>query len=82
MMSLPMHFHSRFISILLAFSLVLSNVVSFSVKSVAAKAKDNQVTLASYELIGTTSIPTGTQFEDTEIGGLSSITYDANRGVY
>ena len=82
MMSLPTRFHSRFISILLAFSLVLSNVVSFSVKSVAAKAKDNQVTLASYELIGTTSIPTGTQFEDTEIGGLSSITYDANRGVY
>lgn len=82
MMSLPTRFHSRFISILLAFSLVLSNAVSFSVKSVAAKAKDNQVTLASYELIGTTSIPTGTQFEDTEIGGLSSITYDANRGVY
>ena len=45
-------------------------------------AKDNQVTLASYELIGTTSIPTGTQFEGTEIGGLSSITYDPNRGVY
>jgi hypothetical protein len=45
-------------------------------------AKDNQVTLASYELIGTTSIPTGTQFEHTEIGGLSSITYDPNRGVY
>jgi hypothetical protein len=77
-----MRFHYRFSSILLAFCLVLSTIASFSVQNVAAKAKDNQVTLASYELIGTTSIPTGTQFEDTEIGGLSSITYDANRGLY
>ncbi len=42
-----------------------------------SKSKDNQVTLASYELIGTVNIPTGTQFEGTEIGGLSSITYDS-----
>jgi len=55
-------------------------MTSFSVQS--ATAKDNQVTVASYELIGTTSIPTGTQFESTEIGGLSSITYDPNRSVY
>jgi len=59
---------------------VLSVLAGFRVQSVTAK--DNQVTLASYELIGTTSIPTGTQFENTEIGGLSSITYDPNRGVY
>jgi len=55
-------------------------MTSFSVQS--ATAKDNQVTVVSYELIGTTSIPTGTQFESTEIGGLSSITYDPNRSVY
>jgi hypothetical protein len=59
---------------------MLSVLTGFRVQNVTAK--DNQVTLASYELIGTTSIPTGTQFEDTEIGGLSSITYDRNRGVY
>ncbi len=57
-------------------------LAAFSVRSVAANEKDNKVTLASYELIGTLSIPTGTQFEDTEIGGLSSLAYDANRGVY
>ena len=79
-MSLPMRFHSRFLPNLLTFSLILSTMTSFSVQS--ATAKDNQVTVASYELIGTTSIPTGTQFESTEIGGLSSITYDPNRSVY
>ncbi len=38
--------------------------------------------MPAIELIGTTSIPTGAQFKGTEIGGLSSITYDSNRGVY
>jgi 3-phytase len=72
--------HTSFMRLLLTCSLMLSVLAGFRVQSVTAK--DNQVTLASYELIGTTSIPTGTQFEGTEIGGLSSITYDANRGVY
>jgi hypothetical protein len=57
-------------------------VAGFSVQNVAAKAKDNPVTFASYELIGTINIPTGTQFEGTEIGGLSSISYDPHRDVY
>ena len=57
-------------------------VAAFNVRTVAANDKENQVRLASYELIGTTNIPTGTQFEGTEIGGLSSLAYDANRGVY
>jgi hypothetical protein len=72
--------HASFIRLLIACSLMLSVLSGFREQNLTAK--DNQVTLASYELIGTTSIPTGTQFEDTEIGGLSSITYDANRGVY
>jgi hypothetical protein len=63
-------------------ALTLLAVAAFSARRVAANAKDNKVTLASYELIGTLNIPTGTQFEDTEIGGLSSLAYDANRGVY
>jgi hypothetical protein len=48
----------------------------------AAKNKDQQLTLASYELLGTVNIPTGTQFASTEIGGLSSLTYDAKREVF
>lgn len=62
--------------------IVLLALTGFAVQNVAAKAKDTQLTVASYELIGTVNIPTGTQFEDTEIGGLSSISYDPRRNVY
>ena len=79
-MFVPTRSHASFIRLLIACSLMLSVVSGFRVQNLTAK--DNQVTLASYELIGTTSIPTGTQFEGTEIGGLSSLTYDPNRGVY
>jgi len=34
------------------------------------------------EFLGTVSFPTGATFENSEIGGLSSITYDASTGVY
>jgi len=81
-MSVRLRPHSLIILMSLAFSLMLLAVAGFSVQTVTAKAKDNQVTLASYKLIGTVNIPTGTQFEGTEIGGLSSITYDSKRGVY
>jgi hypothetical protein len=79
-MFVPTRSHASFIRLLIACSLTLSVLSGFREQNLTAK--DNQVTLASYELIGTTSIPTGTQFEGTEIGGLSSITYDPNRGVY
>lgn len=74
--------HSPVILVFLVFSLVLSAMAGLSAQTFTAKAKDNQVSIASYELIGTVNIPTGTQFEGTEIGGLSSITYDPQRGVY
>lgn len=62
--------------------IVLLALTGFAVQDAAAKARDTQLTVASYELIGTVNIPTGTQFEDTEIGGLSSISYDPGRNVY
>jgi hypothetical protein len=40
------------------------------------------VSFASYELIGTVNFPTGYMFAGTQVGGLSSITYDASRGVF
>src|SRR5919108_2288781 len=73
-----MFFRTRFhfpIILIMVFALT-----GFGVQDVTTK--DNQVTLADYELIGTVNIPTGTQFEGTEIGGLSSITYDPARNVY
>ena len=74
--------HSVVVLISITISLMLLTVAGFSVQTVTAKAKDNQVTVAGYELIGTVDIPTGTQFEGTEVGGLSSITYDPHRDVY
>jgi hypothetical protein len=73
---------SRTMSILLIICLVLPTLTGFGVQDVAAQRQEPQVTLASYELIGTANIPTGTQFEDTEVGGLSSITYHPERDVY
>jgi hypothetical protein len=81
-MSVRTRSYSPLILVLLTVSLVLAAMAGLSVQTAAAKANDNQVSLASYELIGAVNIPTGAQFEDTEIGGLSSITYDSNRGVY
>lgn len=48
----------------------------------AAKPKVRQLTVAGYELIGEVNLLTGTQFQNTEIGGLSSIAYDRSRGVF
>ena len=81
-MSLPTRSHSPVIPILLIICLILPALAGFGVQTVTAKAKEYQVTVAGYELIGTINIPTGAQFEGTEIGGLSSITYDPKRGVY
>lgn len=39
-------------------------------------------TVAGVEFLGEVVVPTGTTFEGTEIGGLSSITFDARRNVY
>lgn len=47
-----------------------------------AKAGDSRSMLTDFELIGTLDIPTGSPFNGTEIGGLSSIAFDPNRGVY
>jgi len=34
------------------------------------------------QFLGQAIVPTGTQFQGTTVGGLSSITYDAQNGVY
>src|SRR6266498_566312 len=66
---------------LLMFLLILSANAG-GAQTVTAKSTEEKVTVAGYEFIGTVNIPTGTQFQDTEIGGLSSITYDPLRHVY
>jgi hypothetical protein len=43
---------------------------------------DGYFTVAEVEVLGTTNFPTGTEFAGTEVGGLSSITFDPARNVY
>jgi hypothetical protein len=47
-----------------------------------AAAVDPQARTPGLEFLGQAIIPTGTTFAGTQVGGLSSITYDADRGVY
>jgi 3-phytase len=81
-MLVPTRSRLSIILVSLLVSSVLLAAAGFGVQSVTAKARDDQVSVASYDLIGTVSFPTGAQFEGTEIGGLSSITYDRARDVY
>ncbi len=50
--------------------------------SVSSHPHGSDKTVAGVEFLGEVVVPTGELFDDTEIGGLSSITYDARRGVY
>lgn len=81
-MLFPTRSRSRLLSFFLIVCLVLPALTGFGIQDVTAQGEDTQLTVASYELIGSTSIATATQFEDTEIGGLSSITYHPDRDVY
>ena len=48
---------------------------------VAASSSDTN-SVSEIEFLGEVIVPSGATFEGTEIGGLSSITYDTRRGVY
>lgn len=50
--------------------------------AVSAPGVDATLTVAEVEFLGEVTIPTGTVFAGTEIGGLSSITFDPGRSVY
>jgi 3-phytase/alkaline phosphatase D len=49
---------------------------------VGATADTGRQTVASIESLGLVTFDTGFMYADTEVGGLSGITYDASRGVY
>ena len=57
-------------------------VTALNAPRISASGKDVRMTLADYELLGTVNVPTGYVFAGTEVGGLSSISYDAARRVY
>lgn len=80
MPSIPRRHHGR-AAAAVAVSLLGSLMVSVAAQP-AAQPGDRQVRLSGWELIGTVNFPTGYQFAGTNVGGLSSITYDAARKVF
>lgn len=66
------------VSVILVLVMILMPVAGAS----AGPSNDGEVSFADYELIGTINFPTGYMFAGTQMGGLSSITYDASRGVF
>lgn len=82
-----MSFRSRsrtlfFVFFLFVLTLLLLLVTNAAAGTAAASARYKRLTLTDYELLGTVDIPTGAEFAGTEIGGLSSITFNAKRDVF
>ena len=69
-------------SILLLFFLLRLSPTSASDLSPTTDPEPTPATVVDIKPLGVVTIPTGTIFKDTEVGGLSGITYDAARGVY
>lgn len=75
--------HTRFFLLLLLLVTIL--VLGFAVSSSfanSAKRDDGPQTVVGVELLGMVTFNTGYMFEDTEVGGLSGITFDSAREVY
>jgi hypothetical protein len=64
--------------IILCIALLLAPLTVYAQSRTSVKEK----TVTSVELLGLVTFHTGFDFADTEVGGLSGITYDAKRGVY
>jgi hypothetical protein len=71
-----------FVSVVLFLIMILAPIAGASAGPLTTVPSNGEVSLASYELIGTVNFPTGYTFAGTQMGGLSSITYDESRGVF
>jgi hypothetical protein len=76
------HTRSRFMLLVLVLAVMALAVVASASAHPATKKDDGRATVSSIESLGMVTFETGHMFADTEVGGLSGITYDANRGVY
>ncbi len=61
---------------------VATGALLVSPPSAASHSRGGDKTVVGVEFLGEVVVPTGTSFDGTEIGGLSSITYDARRDEY
>ena len=66
----------------LAVAITLILLLPVIVFAASAAPRTGAMTVADVEFLGEVVVPTGAEYGGTEIGGLSSITYDAGRGVY
>ena len=66
----------------LTFTIALAVILLLPAAAISKPDHDGANTVADVEFLGEVVIPTGATFEGTEIGGLSSISYDPGRGVY
>ena len=63
-------------------ALAATALLAWSTAASSARAVLEPQTVVDVEFLGEVVVPTGTDFAGTEVGGLSSITYDEGRGVY
>lgn len=78
-----MSYRHRFsLSVVLLLVMIFAPITSASAGRMTAPLGNNEVSFGNYELIGTVNFPTGYMFAGTQMGGLSSITYDESRGVF
>lgn len=66
----------------LAITIALAVILLLPTAAISKPNHGGNQTVVDVEFLGEVVIPTGTVFDGTEIGGLSSISYDAGRGVY
>ena len=67
---------------ILTLALMAAGFYATAVGAASHSDDEGRLTVSGYELLGTVDFQTGFQFAGTEVGGLSSITYDPNRKVY
>ena len=63
-------------------AVALVGALVFPAAAMSAHGARGAKTVVDVEFLGEVVVPTGTMFDGTEIGGLSSITFDARRKVY
>jgi hypothetical protein len=66
----------------LAGAVIGASLAATGVLPAASAAPERASEVPELQLLGSVDIPTGTQFEGTEVGGLSGLVYDAKRKRY
>ena len=74
-------FRRRF-GMLLLLAVTILLLIPAAATSAPAHDPNEALTVSGVDFAGEAIVPTGTLFDGTEVGGLSSISYDARQGVY